>query len=141
MSDFDLIDFTPYLLTMAAGNASAGFQLYYKEKYGMLRTEWRVLFHLGRYGSLTAKQICTRGQLHKTEVSRAVAALETKRFLIRAEMDEDRRQEILTPTANGLKAFNDLSEEAGRYDTWLTADFTPEERAVLSKCLRQLAAR
>jgi len=47
----------------------------------------------------------------------------------------------LTPTANGLKAFNDLSEEAGRYDTWLTADFTPEERAVLSKCLRQLAAR
>ena len=45
---FDLRDFMPYLLNQAADASSRDFQSYYKGKYGMLRTEWRVLFHLGR---------------------------------------------------------------------------------------------
>jgi len=50
---FDLQDFLPYLLNQAADASSLGFQKYYKDRYGMLRTEWRVLFHLGRYGAMT----------------------------------------------------------------------------------------
>ncbi|MEM9195855.1 MAG: thiamine pyrophosphate-dependent enzyme [Myxococcota bacterium] len=33
----------------------------------MLRTEWRVLFHLGRRPDMTAKDICTQAKLHKTK--------------------------------------------------------------------------
>jgi hypothetical protein len=57
----------------------------YKDRYGMLRTEWRVLFHLGRYGAMSAREISRRAGIHKTKVSRAVAALERKRFLERRE--------------------------------------------------------
>ena len=77
LGEFDLKDFLPYLLNQAAEEASLGFQVLYKERYGMLRTEWRVLFHLGRYGDMTAKEICDRARTHKTKVSRAVAALHT----------------------------------------------------------------
>lgn len=139
MTSFDLTSFTPYLLAIAAENASRGFQRYYKDRYGMLRTEWRVVFHLGRYGEMTAKEICARAHLHKTKVSRAVAALEAKRFLVRSEMQDDRRHEQLKLTAAGTRVFKDLAREAHCFDQALMADFTPEERAVLHKCLNRLA--
>lgn len=136
---FDITDFLPYLLNQAADTAALEFQHYYKSRYGMLRTEWRVLFHLGRYGTLTAKDICTRARLHKTKVSRAVAALEDKRFLTRAEAAGDRRHEDLQLTKAGQQAFNDLSNEAQRFDAALTAGFSPQERDTLRNCLRQIA--
>ena len=50
--DFDLSSFLPYALNQAAEATSIGFQKFYRQQYGMLRTEWRVLFHLGRYGEM-----------------------------------------------------------------------------------------
>ena len=94
---FELLDFLPYLMNQAADALSIEFQGYYKSKYGMLRTEWRVLFHLGCYGEMTAKEICDRARIHKTKASRAIAALENKRFLKRRELPSDR---LLCRSAN-----------------------------------------
>lgn len=138
-SDFDLRDFTPYLLNMAAETSSVAFQKTYKAKYGMLRTEWRVLFHLGRYGAMTAKEICDRARLHKTKVSRAVAALQAKRFLTREELAEDRRHERLALTTAGRGVFQDLYETAQEFDQNLLASFSEEEREVLRRSLIRLA--
>jgi len=139
MTDFDLKDFTPYLLNLAAETSSAGFQAYYKDRYGMLRTEWRVLFHLGRYGPLTAKEICERARIHKTKVSRAVSALEEKRYLLRKEQAEDRRLETLRLTQAGKTVFRDLYEEAARFDLEMMSGFTSQERAILHRCLTKIA--
>lgn len=138
-SDFDLKDFTPYLLASAAEAASLGFQRHYKARYGMLRTEWRVVFHLGRYGAMTARDICTRARVHKTKVSRAVAALEAKRFLERRRREDDRRQEDLVLTKAGRSAFDDLCIEARRFDDELMTRFTEAERAILRRCLARIA--
>lgn len=139
MTDYDLKDFTPYLLNMAAETSSLGFQRSYKEKYGMLRTEWRVIFHLGQYGSMHAKEVCARARIHKTKVSRAVAALESKRFLTREEVSEDRRHEKLSLTRTGRAVFDDLVQEARRFDAALVAGFTQEEQAILKNCLIKIA--
>lgn len=139
LPDFDLRDFTPYLLNMAAETASADFERYYKAHFGMLRTEWRVVFHLGRFGPLTAKDICDRGRLHKTKVSRAVVALEKKRFLGRTQSDTDRRRERLHLTKAGLAAFNKLNEQAQAFDETLTMRLTLEERTILKRALREIA--
>jgi DNA-binding MarR family transcriptional regulator len=138
-SDFDLRDFTPYLLNMAAEASSLRFQKHYRDRYGMLRTEWRVLFHLGRYGAMHAKEICEKARTHKTKVSRAVAALEKKHFLSRTEEDADRRSERLTLTPRGQKAFDELYREAKRFDEALTGDFNEAERETLRKCLQHIA--
>lgn len=137
--DFDLQDFLPYLLNQAAEVTSEAFQSYYKGRYGMLRTEWRVLFHLGRYGAMTAKDICERARLHKTKVSRAVAALEKKRFLTRERMEQDRRVEALSLTRQGLVVFRDLYAAAKSHDAELMAQFSEEEQVVLRRCLSAIA--
>lgn len=136
---FQLSDFMPYLLNRAAEVTSLEFQKSYKEKYGMLRTEWRVLFHLGRYGDLTAKQICTMSDLHKTKVSRAVSALEQRRFLSRTEVPSDRRHETLSLTKQGMAAFVELQREALTFNDDLMAGFSPEEQKIFRRCLEKLA--
>ena len=136
---FDLQNFLPYLLSQAADASSCGFRQYYKDNYGMLRTEWQVVFHLGCYGKMTAKEICDRGGIHKTKVSRAVAALGKKRFLTSAEFPDDRRHEELTLTRAGLVAYSDLSREAAQFDFQLVSTISDADQQVLRRCLRQIA--
>jgi DNA-binding MarR family transcriptional regulator len=137
--DFDLTDFLPYLLNQAAERTALSFQATYKARYGILRTEWRVIFHLGRYGPMTAKEICDRARTHKTKVSRAVAALEDRRYLIRTTMPEDRRNELLELTRAGRLVFDDLLLEAQRHDDALSQNLTPAENRALRVGLRKLA--
>ncbi len=137
---FELREFLPYLLNQAAERSGLAFQKHYKDRYGMLRTEWRVLFHLGRYGAMTAKDIGAMAQVHKTKISRAVAALEAKRFLSRQEMDHDRRHEQLQLTPAGHCAFTEICRAAQDFDRRITAGLPPEEVRILKACLAQIAA-
>ncbi|WP_316013322.1 MarR family winged helix-turn-helix transcriptional regulator [Roseobacter sp. HKCCA0434] len=139
--DFEIADFLPYMLNRAAEATGQGFSRHYKDRYGMLRTEWRVLFHLGRYGPMTASAICARADLHKTKVSRAVAALESRRHVAREVQEEDRRNATLCLTRSGAAIYADLTEEARRYDDRLAARLTREEARILRSCLARLAER
>lgn len=136
---FDLADFLPYMLNQAAEESSLAFQQIYKGRYGMLRTEWRVLFHLGMYGQMTAKEISERARIHKTKVSRAVQKLTGRRFLTRTRDGRDRRSEHLDLTPSGLAAYRDLRKVAEDYDDRLEAQFTRGEVALLRVMLRRLA--
>ena len=137
-TDFDLQDFLPYQVNRAAEALSRDFQDHYRMTYGMLRTEWRVIFHLGRYGSMTAKEICDRASLHKTKVSRAVRALQDKRYLVRREDEADRRHEILTLTRLGQEVFRDLHDKARAYDRAISKRFSRSDEEVLRRCLKVL---
>lgn len=137
--DFSLQIFLPYLLNQAAEESSLAFQQAYKGRYGMLRTEWRVLFHLGIYGELKATDIVTRARIHKTKVSRAVQKLADKRFVTRERSDSDRRQEMLSLTPAGMAAYQELRAIAEDYDRKLEADFTEDEAKLLRKMLKRLA--
>jgi DNA-binding MarR family transcriptional regulator len=136
--DFELSDFTPYLLNAAAEAQSQAFSRVYRDRYGMLRTEWRVLFHLGRYGEMSAREISWRARIHKTKISRAVAALERKRFLERRTSESDRRVEILALRPPGRAAFADLAQAAAAHEAALAARIGAERLDALRGILREL---
>ena len=136
---FELSDFLPYLLNQAADATSRDFEVNYKAKYGMLRTEWRVVFHLGLYGAMTAKEICDRARMHKTKVSRAVRALEVKRYLTRTPLEGDRRHETLALTPSGNRVFDDLYKEAQRFDAAMMGEFSDREQAQIRRFLGTIA--
>ena len=133
--------FLPYLLNQAAEESSLSFQRVYKDRYGMLRTEWRVLFHLGIFGQMTARDIGLRARLHKTKISRAVQKLADRRFITRHRSDADRRQELLELTAAGRTAYLNLRTIAERYQADLGTDFTKAELALLQNMLQRLAGK
>lgn len=135
---FALETFLPYLLNQASEASSLAFQNVYKSRYGMLRTEWRVLFHLGLYGSMTASEIGQRANMHKTKISRAVHRLAEQRFVKRERDGTDRRIEHLSLTPKGLTAYGDLRRTAERYEAELLRGFTAQEGAALKRALVKL---
>jgi DNA-binding MarR family transcriptional regulator len=141
----DLTRFLPYLLNQASELVSAKFQPSYRVGYGMLRTEWRVLFHLGHRGDMTAKDICTQAILHKTKVSRAVHALQDKGYLRRQTSPDDRRVEWLSLTSKGKLVFNDLSGAAIQFEHNMAEQLTTAEleqlRSLLLKVIRSNSPR
>ena len=137
-SAFDLEDFLPYLLNQAAEATSHGFHAMYRDRYGMTRTQWRVMANLGKFGAMAARDICAISHIEKTKVSRAVSALEREGMLLRAPSPDDRRAEILSLTARGRVAFADLGDLAKAYDTTLRASLGVPEAAQLDAFLRRL---
>ncbi|MFN4192747.1 MAG: MarR family winged helix-turn-helix transcriptional regulator [Tabrizicola sp.] len=137
--DFDLQDFLPYLLNQAAEATSRGFQAAYRDRYGFTRTQWRVLANLGKFGAMTARDICVISHIEKTKVSRAVAALEEAGMLARAPSPTDRRAELLSLTDRGRAVFADLGGLALAFDRQLRAMLGDGDAAQLAALLRRLA--
>lgn len=114
--DFKLDTFLPYRLNQAAERVSQRFAAQYRARYRMTRPEWRALAALGSYGSMTATEIGANSSMHKTKVSRAVQALEEKRWLKRREDVEDRRVEHLELTQAGKRIYGDMVTLARSYE-------------------------
>ena len=138
---FDLQTFLPYLINQAAEGSSLEFHRIYKERYGMLRAEWRVLFHLGIYQRMSAKEISDKSKIHKTKVSRAVHKMQQKGFLRRVPDQEDRRKEWLELTKSGQAVYKDLLDLAQDYDQVLQDMFSKNDIATFKKILQALASR
>jgi len=138
--EFDLDRFLPYLLNQAAEATSFGFHALYRERYGMTRTQWRVLANIGKFGAMSARDICSRSHVEKTKVSRAVAALEGGALLIRSPSPEDRRVEMLSLTEHGKTVFAELGSLAMAVDASLRERLGSAEAGLLDDLLRRLIA-
>src|SRR3954471_6406524 len=122
-SGLDLDRFLPYRLDILAEGVSRALSRLYKDRYGLAVPEWRVLAHLGQYAPITARDIGAHSRMHKTKVSRAVAALDSLGFLARSDNAEDRREELLSLTARGRAAYDDLAPDAADFARHLLDDF------------------
>ncbi|MES2914558.1 MAG: MarR family winged helix-turn-helix transcriptional regulator [Pseudomonadota bacterium] len=138
--DFDLQDFLPYLLNQAAEATSRGFQATYRARYGLTRTQWRVMANLGRFGAMTARDICRVSHIEKTKVSRAVAGMETGGLLTRTTSDRDRRVENLSLTPAGRAVFAEIGQSALKFDAILRARLGPEVASRIDTILREIIA-
>jgi len=106
---FRLDNFLAYRLDRISEAVSRHFQPVYRDQHGMTRPEWKVLAHLGEAEeTLTAREIVIRTGLHKTKISRAVSALEKRRWLDRDRDEADRRIEHLALTAKGRSEYDKL---------------------------------
>jgi len=104
-----LEQFLPYRLNRLADTVSREFSQLYRDRLGISRPEWRTLATLGEFGTMTATEIGARSAMHKTKVSRAVAALEERKWLLRTPDEKDRRVERLELTKAGHCAYQDMA--------------------------------
>jgi DNA-binding MarR family transcriptional regulator len=115
-----LENFLPYRLMRLSEAVSREFAKAYHDRYGLTRPEWRVFATLGQYGTMTATAIGAHSAMHKTKVSRAVAALEKRKWLARETDPADRRIERLTLTKPGRAAYRDMVPVAREFERWLS---------------------
>lgn len=111
-----LEEFLPYRLMRLADTVSREFAKTYRDRHGLTRPEWRVFATLGEFGTMTATAIGAHSAMHKTKVSRAVAALEKRQWLERTTHEADRRVEHLTLTNAGQAAYRDMVPVAREFE-------------------------
>jgi DNA-binding MarR family transcriptional regulator len=122
--------FLPYRLNRLAEAVSRDFSRIYKERFGLTRPEWRLLATLGQYGTMTATGIGAHSAMHKTKVSRAVTALEKRRWLAREADTADRRVEHLSLTRAGEDAYREMVPLAREFEQSLLAQLaSPDKQA------------
>lgn len=134
----ELENFLPYRLNRLADAVSRGFSRLYKERFGLTRPEWRLLATLGQYGSMTATTVGRHSSMHKTKVSRAVTALESRRWLTRTTDEADRRVEHLTLTKAGEDAYRELVPLAKEFERHLSSAIGPARFAEFDYGLERL---
>jgi len=134
----ELERFLAYRLNRLAEAVSRDFSRSYRERLGLTRPEWRLLATLGQFGTMTATAVGAHSAMHKTKVSRAVAALEKRGWLARATDADDRRIERLTLTARGAAAYRDMVPVAKAFEARIEALMGKQERAALARGLAAL---
>lgn len=136
-----LEEFLPYRLTVLAETVSHSLARYYSHRYGIGIPEWRVLATLGQFGSMTAKAVGEHSHMHKTKVSRAVAALEAKHMVRRHANPSDKREAFLRLTGDGHAIYNALVPSALDFSEALQSVLSEEERKAFDAALNRLIAR
>ncbi|MER8388688.1 MarR family transcriptional regulator [Mesorhizobium sp. M0166] len=136
----ELQSFLPYRLYRLADAVSREFSRIYKDRHGLTRPEWRTLAGLGQHGTMTATALGEQSAMHKTKVSRAVAELERRRWLVRTPDEKDRRVEHLTLTKAGVAAYREMVPLAKAFERELLARLSTEQRAAVVSGVAALEA-
>jgi DNA-binding MarR family transcriptional regulator len=103
-----LSEFVPFRLNRLAAAVSEHLSAIYRDRFGLQIPEWRVLVTIGRSADCTAQQIAASTCMHKTRVSRAVAALRQRGLLERASSSRDGRAMHLRLTGAGGRLYTAL---------------------------------
>ena len=136
MSKLALEHFLPYRLNRLSSAVSQQFRAVYGPHHDLTVPEWRVLATLAQFGTMTAKAIGKHSSMHKTKVSRAVRALEERRWLTRRESEQDRREESLSLTAPGLQAYGEIVPRALAFEAGILAALGPHAEPLLRALAR-----
>jgi DNA-binding MarR family transcriptional regulator len=76
--------------------------------------------------------------MHKSTISRAVAALEKRGLVARRPNADDRREELLALTAEGRSIYEALAPEALAFESRLVSVLSPEEQATFTALVERL---
>lgn len=136
-----LAAFLPYRLSVTANVVSRMIARTYEGLFGLKIPEWRVIAVLGEAGGLTQAELCQRTEMDKMTISRACAALTSRRLTAREVDDSDGRAKRVTLTNDGRLLYDRIAPEALRLEAELIEGLTTEERSILGTLLDRLHAR
>jgi DNA-binding MarR family transcriptional regulator len=137
---FDLSDFLPYQLAVAASRVSRAFAERYRAEFGLSIPEWRVLAHLAQSDAVSVREIHARVDMDKSKVSRAAAKLESAGLVEKRESPVDRRLLDMRLTAEGQALMDRIRPIADDFQAELVAklaDEAPAFRTALSRLLEE----
>jgi len=100
--------FLPFRLNRLAVGVSDHLSAIYRQRFGLEIPEWRVMATVGPEHGCTAQHIADSTRMHKTRVSRAIAALERRGLIERAANARDRRERQLRLTWAGRRMYSEL---------------------------------
>lgn len=119
---FDLTQFTPYKLALAAQLLSEALARQYRQRFGISIPDWRVLVHLSHSGGASVRDIETSVVMEKSKVSRAASRLEGRGLVAKRPHPEDKRLVHLSLTDAGQAMVAEILPLAQKLQARVEAD-------------------
>ena len=119
---FDLTQFTPYKLALAAQLLSEALARQYRQRFGISIPDWRVLVHLSHSGGASVRDIETSVVMEKSKVSRAASRLEGRGLVAKRPHPEDKRLVHLSLTDAGQAMVAEILPLAQKLQARIEAD-------------------
>jgi len=138
-SALDLEQFLPYRLSVLSNRVSNAIAREYSARFGLSIPEWRVMAVLGGTSGLSAREVCSRTEMDKVQVSRAVANLMRERRVQRQTDDADARVSRLSLSTKGRAIYDEIVPLALHLEAQFLEALSPEECAVFDRLLAKLA--
>jgi len=141
VSEFVLNDFIPYQLAALSEKASREFSRFYRERFGLSVTEWRVIANLSQArGPVSVREINRQVAMEKSKVSRAATRLEKRGLVIKQQSRCDGRLVELSLSEKGRDIMQELTPIARDFEDSLLAPLG-DDRDMFKAALGVLLAR
>lgn len=116
-----LSSYLPYLLRQADQTLSAPFYALLT-RYGVARSEWRVLVILQELGELPVADLAAQALSPQPTVTHAVRRLEKRNLVSRTLGKNDKRQRFISISSAGSRLTTTLMNEAKQLEADLLAE-------------------
>lgn len=100
--------------------------------------EWRVMVVLASHPGVAARDLADATGLDKMSVSRAIAALASRRRLLKQTDPKDARRTLLWLNATGQRLFKTIGTQASAREAQLFGPVSPDELAQLDRVVDKL---
>ncbi|MBI2242079.1 MAG: winged helix-turn-helix transcriptional regulator [Magnetospirillum gryphiswaldense] len=135
---FSLEKFFPYRLSVLNEQVSRSLAALYADRFDLTPPEWRAMAVLAGFQPLSANGICSRTNMDKVRVTRAVARMIAAGLVSRQEDETDRRYVSLTLTDKGMAVYDQILPLVQAREAEILSALSAEERAALDVILRKL---
>jgi len=131
----------PYRILLLAKMIDRVTTQHVRDRAAMSLAEWRVISHVALMGQCSAAEIAEAAFVDRSEVSRAVAALEQRQLIQRDPNPRNRKSSLISLTGEGRSIYGTVREERTHmYEDWLE-DLGLEDRTQLDDALRTVMRR
>ena len=135
----DLERFLPYRLSLLANGISRRLAGLYADRFGLTIPEWRVMAVLGSHPGSSADAVRARTGMDKVAVSRAVARLRDRGFVLRRTSPSDRRRSELKLSASGARCYRRIVPLARTFEARLVESLNADDLAGLDRLINRLS--
>jgi len=113
----------------------------YGSKYGLRPSSWKAMAAIGRYGPMSAKEVCAHTTVEPDKVTRAVDRLVEMGYVNRKQDAVDRRRVALSLSLSGRAAYKEIERITRLVELALLEGLSRQERDGLHAALGKLEER
>ena len=134
-------DHLPYRVLLLARMIDRQASRQLQAQFGLSLAEWRVLAFICASGPAAGSAIARAGGIDRAEISRAVARLGQKGFVVREADPQNQRKQTISPTDSGEALFRGVRDDRRSLFHALLQGVPDDERQIVERTLEHMALR
>lgn len=132
---FENEEFLLYRLSSVSRRVAAACADVYLTEFGLSVSEWRLMAQIGRFGTISAKDVAEKISMDRVSISRAAAKCLAETLIQEKPSLTDRRSKVLSFTPKGRALYKRVIPRACELANLIEAGLTKAEAKVLKALL------